>query len=65
MQKLFDIFDKIDINCNECNEYKPRSSNMINRKNELSQYLKTMKYKLTHIIRKINNSNFKSSVRYK
>ena len=24
-----------------------------------------MEYKLTHIIRKINNSNFKSSVRYK
>ena len=48
--------------------YKPRTSNMINRKNEMLGYLKIMKYKLADIlstptiIKKVNNSNYKGYV---
>ena len=62
--ELFNIFDVIDINCNNLNEYKLRSTNMIKRKNEMLEYLRIMEDKLidmfsvSNIARKIDNVNY-------
>ena len=62
--EVFNIFDEIDINCNNLNEYKLRSTNMIKRKNEMLEYLRIMEDKLidmfsvSNIARKIDNVNY-------
>ena len=33
LDEVFESFDEIDNNCHKLNEYNPRTSNMINRKN--------------------------------
>ena len=40
--KVSEIFEEIDNNCNKVNEYNPRTSDMINSKNKMLQYLKIM-----------------------
>ena len=66
--EVFDIFDEIDINHNKPNEYKARTSNIVNRKNEKLEYLKIVENELTDmfttstIIRKINNHNYKGYI---
>ena len=44
--KYFNIFDEIDNNGYEIHKYNPRNSNMINRKDEMLEYLKVMEWKL-------------------
>ena len=62
--EVFNIFDEIDINCNNLNEYKLRSTNMIKRKNEMLECLRIMEDKLidmfsvSNIARKIDNVNY-------
>ena len=40
--KVSEIFEEIDNNSNKLNEYNPRTSDMINSKNKMLQYLKIM-----------------------
>ena len=47
--EVFNIFNKIDNNHHELHKYNPRTSYMINRKNEMLEYLKIMKWKLIDI----------------
>ena len=69
--EVFDIFDEIDINYHEPNEYNSRTVNKINTKNEMLEYLKIMKWKLIDIlstpalVKKINNANYKGYVKNK
>ena len=58
-------FDEIDNNRHKPNDYNPRTSNTINRKNRILEYLNIMEWKLLDvvstptIVRKINNDNCK------
>ena len=64
--EVFNIFDEIDNNRHEL--HNPRTSNMINRKNAMLDYLKVMAWKLidmfsnNSVVRKINNANYKGYV---
>ena len=66
--KVFNIFDEIDDNHYKLHMYNSRSSNMINRKNEMLVYLKIIELKLINMLstssvfRKISNANYKGYV---
>ena len=60
-----------NISRHELHNYNPRTSNMINRKNGMLEYLKVMEWKLTGLFytppvnRKMNNANYKGYVNKK
>ena len=61
--EVFNIFDEKYKKCDNLNKYKACACNKINTKNEMLEYLKTMKNKLIDmfstpsIIKKVNNAN--------
>ena len=66
--EALDIFEKTDNNCYKHNEYKPRSSNKIDTKNVMLEYLRITEDKLIDmfftpsIIKNFNNSKYKNYV---
>ena len=48
--EIFVIFDETDNNCYELNMYNHGTSNMIDRKNEMLDYLKIMEWNLIDMI---------------
>lgn len=66
--ETLDIFEKTDNNCYKHNEYKPRSSNKIDTKNVMLEYLRIIEDKLIDmfftpsIIKNFNNSKYKNYV---
>ena len=69
--KLFNFFDEIYYNRHKIQLYNPTSSNMINRNNEMLEYLKITEWELIDMlsapsaIRKINNDNCYGQVKKK
>ena len=51
LDKIFNIFDEIDDSRYKLHMYNPRTSNMINRKNEMLEYLKIIELKLIDMLR--------------
>ena len=54
LDKIF-IFDEIDDSRYKLHMYNPRTSNMINRKNEMLEYLKIIELKLIDMLRLKNH----------
>ena len=54
LDKIF-IFDEIDDSRYKLHMYNPRTSNMINRKNEMPEYLKIIELKLIDMLRLKNH----------
>ena len=65
--KVFTIFGETDNSCYKLQMYNPRTSTMINRKNEMLEYLEIIRWRLTHmlstpsLIKNINNANYKGN----
>ena len=63
--EAFDIFEEMNNNHHKLNGYNPGTSNIINRKNEMLEYLKIIGYLLIDMlstltaVRKVDNSNYK------
>ena len=55
LDKIFNIFDEIDDSRYKLHMYNPRTSNMINRKNEMLEYLKIIELKLIDMLRLKNH----------
>ena len=55
LDKIFNIFDEIDVSRYKHHMYNPRTSNMINRKNEMLEYLKIIELKLIDMLRLKNH----------
>ena len=51
LDKIFNIFDEIDDSRYKLHMYNPRTSNTINRKNEMLEYLKIIELKLIDMLR--------------
>ena len=69
--EVFTIFGETDNSCYKLQIYNPRTFTMINRKNEMLEYLEIIKSRLTHtlstpsLIKNINNANYKGNVNEK
>ena len=55
LDKIFNIFDEIDDSRYKLHMYNPRTCNMINRKNEMLEYLKIIELKLIDMLRLKNH----------
>ena len=69
--KVFTTFGETDNSCYKLQMYNPRTSTMINRKNEMLEYLEIIRSRLTHmpstpsLIKNINNANYKGNINEK
>ena len=69
--KVFTIFVETDNSCYKLQMYNPRTSTMINRKNEMLECLEIIRSRLTHmlstasLIKNINNANYKGNTNEK